>query len=312
MTQRRADLLLVVIAVIWGTTFTIVHGAVAQFPPLALIALRFGCAALLLLPVLLRGGLRVQEIKVGLLLGGLLFVGFATQTFGLQRTTPARAGFITGLNVVLVPIFAVLLGQRPPRPALLGVVVAMVGLAVLTWGCALPWLGCSLVATSTPQQGIGDLLVLVCAAAFALHIVAVSRYATTLPVATVNTWQLIVAALLAGGTALATERPIPQPTLGVVGAVVFLGVIATALVFALQLRVQRHTTATHTALIFALEPVFAALFAWLWIGEQLTGAVLGGGAIMLSGVLLAELPPLRRRAAPGDATAHEPVIEGTQ
>ncbi len=310
MTQRRADLLLLVIAVIWGTTFTIVHQAVAQFPPLALITLRFGCAALLLVPVLLRGGVRSQEIKVGLLLGGLLFVGFATQTFGLQRTTPARAGFITGLNVVLVPLFGLLAGQHPPRRALLGVVVAVGGLAVLTWGCALPWLGCVVNAHPTTQQLSGDLLVLVCAAAFALHIVVVSRWATTLPVATVNTWQLIAAALLAGGTAWVTERPIPQPTIGVIGAVVFLGVISTALVFALQLLVQRYTTATHTALIFALEPVFAALFAWVWIGEQLTGAVLLGGAIMLGGVVLAELPP-GRRARHADALAHEPVTEGT-
>jgi len=297
MTQRRANLVLVLIALIWGTTFTIVHQAVANFPPLALIALRFGCAALLFVPLVLRGGVRRHEVEVGALLGGLLFLGFATQTLGLQRTTPARAGFITGLNVVLVPLFGVLFGQRPPVRAVLGVVVATVGLAVLTWGCAIPWLGCSITTASTPQQQWGDLLVLGCAAAFALHIVAVSRYAIALPVATVNTWQLIAAALLAGSTAFATERPVPVPTLAVVGAALFLGLIATALVFALQLRVQRYTSATHTALIFALEPVFAALFAWLWIGEALTGAVLLGGGIMLLGVVLAELPPVRRRGA---------------
>jgi drug/metabolite transporter (DMT)-like permease len=305
MTQRRANLILMVIALIWGTTFTVVHQAVAAFPPLALIALRFGCAALVFVPLALRGGVRRHEVKVGALLGGLLFVGFAAQTLGLQRTTPARAGFITGLNVVLVPLFGLLWGQRPPLRAVLGVAIATVGLVVLTWGCAIPWLGCTLETGSTPQQQWGDLLVLGCAAAFALHIVAVSRYATTLPVATVNTWQLIAAALLAGSTALVTERPLPLPSFGVVGAALFLGLIATALVFALQLRVQRYTTATHTALIFALEPVFAALFAWLWIGEQLTGAVLLGGGVMLLGVVFAELPPLRRRgasAAPAEAS----------
>lgn len=306
MTRRRADLVLVLIAAIWGTTFTVVHQAVATFPPLALIAGRFGCATLVLVPLVLRGGLRWQEAKIGMLLGTLLFLGFATQTLGLQRTTPARAGFITGLNVVLVPLFAVLWGQRPPLRAVLGVAVATIGLAVLTWGCAIPWFGCSVQTASTPQQQGGDLLVLVCAAAFALHIVAVSRYATMLPVATVNLWQLSTAAVLAGGTSVVAERPIPLPTLGVVGAMLFLGVIATALVFALQLRVQRYTTATHTALIFALEPVFAALFAWLWIDEQLTGAVLTGGAIMLAGVVLAELAPLRRRtAAPASLEASQ-------
>jgi drug/metabolite transporter (DMT)-like permease len=303
MTQRHANLVLVVIALIWGTTFTVVHQAVANFPPLALIALRFGCAAVLLVPLVLRGGIRRHELQVGVLLGGLLFLGFAMQTLGLQRTTPARAGFITGLNVVLVPLFGVLWGQRPPLRAVLGVLVAKVGLTVLTWGCAMPWLGCSVTTASTPQQQWGDLLVLGCAAAFALHIVAVSRYATTLPVMAVNTWQLIAAALLAGSTAFATEWPVPLPSFGVLGAALFLGLVATALVFALQLRVQRYTTATHTALIFALEPVFAALFAWLWIGERLTGAVLLGGGIMLLGVVLAELPPLRRATSGAPAEA---------
>jgi drug/metabolite transporter (DMT)-like permease len=307
LTQRRADLVLLLIAIIWGTTFTVVHQAVASFPPLALIALRFGCAALLMLPLLLRQGIRWRECQVGMWLGGLLFLGFATQTLGLQRTTPARAGFITGLNVALVPLFGLLVGQRPAPRALLGVMVAIMGLAVLTWGCALSWLGCTLAAATTTQW-LGDLLVLLCAVAFALHIVAVSRWATTLPVATVNTWQLIAAASLAGSTAFALERPIPTPSPGVVGAALFLGIIATALVFALQLRVQRYTTATHTALIFALEPVFAAVFAWVWIGEALTGAVLLGGAIMLFGVVLAELPPLRRRPAPAAALASETLV----
>lgn len=305
MTQRRADLALLLIAIIWGTTFTVVHQAVASFPPLALIGLRFTCAALLLLPLLLRHGLRWHECKVGMLLGGLLFLGFATQTLGLQRTTPARAGFITGLNVVLVPLFGLFVGQRPPLRALLGVAVAIIGLGVLTWGCRIPWLHCSFDAAVSSQQQIGDLLVLLCAVAFAWHIVAVSRWATTLPVTTVNTWQLIAAALLAGSTAWTIERPLPVPSPEVIGAVLFLGVIATALVFALQLRVQRYTTATHTALIFALEPVFAALFAWLLIGEVLTSAVLLGGAIMLVGVMLAELPPLRRRPSPAIALTGE-------
>jgi drug/metabolite transporter (DMT)-like permease len=311
VTQRRADLVLLLIAIIWGTTFTVVHEAVASFPPLALIALRFGCAALLLLPLLVRGGVRRREWTVGMLLGGLLFFGFAAQTLGLQRTSPARAGFITGLNVALVPLFGLLVGQRPAPRALFGVAVAIMGLAVLTWGCALPWLGCTLnVASST--QWLGDLLVLACAAAFALHIVAVSRWATKLPVATVNTWQLIGAALLAGSATFALERPLPTLLPGVVGAALFLGVIATALVFALQLRVQRYTSATHTALIFALEPVFAALFAWLWVGEALTPAVLLGGAIMLFGVVLAELPPLRRRPQSAAALTGESLITETE
>jgi drug/metabolite transporter (DMT)-like permease len=289
----------VLIAVIWGTTFTVVHESVAAFPPLALIALRFGFAAAVFGPRLVRErrALSRSALGVGTLLGGLLFAGFATQTYGLALTTPARAGFITGLNVVLVPLLGLCFGQRPPRRALVGVLIAVVGMLVLSWGSAVPGAGAA-------GAWRGDLLILACAFAFAMHIVAVSRWSTQLPVLPVNTVQLLVVALLAAAASLAFDRPPAWPSLGVLGAALYLGVVATALVFALQLRLQRHTSATHTALIFALEPVFAALFSWLWTGEALTAAVLLGGGLMLLGVVAAEVPmPGRRQLPVGDGAA---------
>lgn len=302
MTQRQADALLVLIAIIWGTTFTVVHSAVESYPPFALIALRFGLAALVFAPMLYRrrAALNRRAIGVGALLGTLLLLGFATQTLGLQYTTPARAGFITGLNVVLVPVLGLVLGLWPPPRALLGVGVAMIGLLILFFGCRLPWLNCAVDPTAVAGRWLGDLLVLACAFAFAMHIVAVSRWATALPVVPVNAFQLVVVTALAAGASLLFERPLSMPTAPVWAAGLFLGVIATALVFALQLHVQRYTTATHTGLIFALEPVFAAFFSWWWTGEALTGAIWIGGGLMLLGVILAELParraPRRRRS----------------
>jgi drug/metabolite transporter (DMT)-like permease len=301
VSQRRADLLLVLIAVIWGTTFTVVHETVAAFPALALIALRFWSAAAVFIPTLAgrRAELKHHGLLVGALLGGLLFVGFATQTLGLRYTSPARAGFITGLSVVLVPLLGWGFGQRPPRRVIVGVTLAVLGLGFLSWGCHISWLGCAGSAEPTPYQHIGDLLVFVCALAFAMHIVAVSRWATTLPIVPINTVQLIVAAGLASVTALLSEWPLPTPTWGVWGAALFLGVVATALAFALQLKLQRYTSASHTALIFALEPIFAAFFSWLWIGEALTVAVWLGGGLMLLGVIVAEVAlvsPAARRS----------------
>lgn len=320
MTQRRADLLLVLIAVIWGTTFTVVHEAVGTFPALALIALRFMCAAAVFVPWLIwqRTPLTRRMISVALLLGVLLFAGFATQTFGLRYTTPARAGFITGLNVVLVPLLGLAFGQRPPRRAIIGVGLALVGLAVLSSGCGMRWqptaaLQCTGLGGSAPQQRLGDMLVLACALAFALHIVAVSRWAITLPVVPVNTLQLIVVALLAGSATLATDRPLPVPSASVWSAALFLGLIATALVFALQLTLQRHTSATHTALIFALEPVFAAFFSWLWTAEALTFAVWLGGGLMLLGVIVAEVSLTGKRASQSQSVATpDTVLDGVQ
>lgn len=319
MNQRRADLALVLISIIWGSTFTVVHEAVATFPAFALVALRFACAAVVFLPTLAPLGgrqparLNRRGVQVGTVLGVLLFVGFATQTLGLQYTTPARGGFITGLNVVLVPLLGLGFGQRPPQRALLGVVLAVLGLAVLSWGCRVPWLGCSVGEGVAAQQWLGDLLILICAVAFAMHIVAVSRWAGDLPVVPVNSVQLVVVAALAGTIALFVEWPIPSPTTGVWIAALFLGLVATALVFALQLALQRYTTATHTALIFALEPVFAALFSWYWTGEALTPAVWLGGGLMLLGVIMAEVT-FRRPAALklGRTAADKAVLDGRE
>lgn len=300
MTPRRADLLLVVISILWGTTFTIVGQTVDTFPALALIALRFAIAGAVFVPPLLRRRheLGRHGVLVGVLLGLVLFAGFASQTFGLSYTTPARAGFITGLNVVLVPLIGLFFGQRAPVRALLGVALATAGLAILSADCgfdpASMRVSCAGLG-GAPEQRLGDVLVLLCSFAFALHIVAVSRWATRLPVVPVNAVQLLTVFVLAGVAALATIRPLPMPSPAVLAAALFLGLLATALVFWLQLVLQRHTSATHTALIFALEPVFAALFSWLWTGETLTASVLLGGGLMLAGVVAAEVPIRGRR-----------------
>ncbi len=301
VSQRQADALLVLIALIWGTTFTVVHGSVTAFPVWAFLALRFGVAAAVFLPTLVRDRsvLSWPTLKVGVLLGTLLWIGFATQSFGLRYTTPARAGFVTGLNVVLVPLLGLLFGQRPPLRAVVGVALAVVGLAILSWGCYLPGMTCTTAAASLPQQQWGDLLVLLCAWAFAMHIVAVGRWATRLSVMAVNTIQLIVVAVLAGVASMVVDRPLPLPAAPVSFAALYLGLVATALVFALQLKLQRYTSATHTALIFALEPVFAAFFSWLWTGEALTPAILLGGGLMLLGVVAAEVPWPRSATLPG-------------
>jgi drug/metabolite transporter (DMT)-like permease len=313
LSQRTADALLVLIAVIWGSTFAVVHASVDAFPALALIALRFGCASAVFIPAVMRekAALSRSVLGVGALLGMLLFIGFTTQTVGLQYTTPARAGFITGLNVVLVPLLGRIWGERPPRRALIGVVIAVLGLLMLSWGCYLPGFTCASTGDAAPQQWLGDILVLLCSVAFAMHIVAVGRWAIRLPVIVVNTVQLLVVTILAGLTSLLVSWPPSVPDRDVWVSAIYLGLVATALVFALQLKLQRYTTSTHTALIFALEPVFAALFSWLWIGEVITGAILVGGALMLVGVMVAEVGwPNRRGMLRRRLTGQSVALDG--
>jgi drug/metabolite transporter (DMT)-like permease len=275
----QADLALLLVTLIWGSTFVLVKQSVARFPVFAFLFLRFVLAALVL-GLLFGRRLRTLSWRMfgaGLLIGLFLFGGYAFQTVGLRFTTASKAGFITGLSVVMVPVFTALLFRRAPqRTVLLGVLLATVGLALLTLGKDL-----------TPTRGDG--LAFGCAVCFALHIVAVSLFAPQTDALALTIVQVTTVALLSGIAALVTEiRPWPMRT-DVCAAAAFTGVLATALAFAIQNSVQVYTTSVHTALIFASEPVFAGLFGYWLAGERLTRwGVLGCGLILL-GMLLAEL-----------------------
>jgi drug/metabolite transporter (DMT)-like permease len=288
LTARRADLLLITTTVIWGTTFAVVHTTAAQFPPLALIAVRFTIAAAALLPFLLRSGVNRRLLRNGALLGVLLFGGFALQTLGIARTTPARAGFITGLNVVFVPLLGRLLGDSIARRTLIAVGVSVLGLSVLSWGCELPGLGCSTFENSLPERAVGDRLVLLCAGVYAVHVIGVSRLTEGLPVLPLNAIQLSVVALLAGLSAWAFERPIASPPASIWVTLVYLALVCTVATFSMMLKAQPYTTPTRASLIYSLEAVFAALFSWVWIGEVPSASVWIGGALMLAAVVLME------------------------
>jgi drug/metabolite transporter (DMT)-like permease len=300
-----ADLLLLFVAAIWGGTFVMVQDAVAVYPVFAFLALRFSLASLVFLPILARrrhatsqkpSPGRVSRLLPGLLIGSMLFAGYAFQTYGLRWTTPAKAGFITGLSVVMVPLgSAFFLRQRPSRAAWGGVGLATVGLALLTLNQDL-------------RVARGDLLVLGCAIAFAVHVLLVGHFAPRLSPLNLAAGQIITVAVLAGGLGLLVGEGIPRPTGPVWFAAIFTGLLATALAFGAQTLAQRFTSPTHTALIFATEPAFAALFSFLLIGEQLTPRALLGCGLILAGMITAEFRwrPQRMAASRSEEIAHAP------
>jgi drug/metabolite transporter (DMT)-like permease len=289
LTQRRADLLLLTITVLWGTTFAIVHDSAARLPPLALIAMRFTIASAVLLPLALRGGrLDRGVLQRGAILGTLLFGGFVLQTTGLARTTPSRAGFITGLYVVLVPLIGWAMGERLPRRTVVAVLVSVSGLAILAGGCQIPGLGCSTFEDSLPARATGDRLVFLCAFVYALHLLGVSRWAKGAPVAALNAIQFAVVAVLAWIAALVVEGRPSLPDAPMAWTLLYLGVGCSIVPFTIMLRAQPFTTPTRASLIYSLEAVFAALFSWVWIHENPSPAVWLGGALMLAAVVLME------------------------
>jgi drug/metabolite transporter (DMT)-like permease len=278
-----ADAALLLVALIWGTTFVVVKVAVETVDPLAFVAARFAVGSLavaaLSWPRLRRAS--AAAWRAGALLGVALFAGFASQTIGLRESTPARAAFITGLNVVLVPLFAAALtGRRPGRAAWLGVAFSFAGMALLS---------APLTAEGwSAGNWRGDALVLACAVAFALHIVGVGHVAGRHDAAAITAVQLVaVAALALLASGLGGARPPLEASSW--PAIAYMGLVATGLVFLLQNWAQIHTSPTHTALIFALEPVFAAFFSRLFYGEALTGRVAAGGLLIVAGMVVSEL-----------------------
>ncbi|MCL6430208.1 MAG: DMT family transporter [Anaerolineae bacterium] len=289
--RRRlaADLALLAVTAVWGSTFVLVKGAVARYPVLPFLSVRFAIAALVLLPAALarRPAVRRSDLLAGVLAGGLLFAGYGFQTAGLQHTEAAKAGFITGLSVVLVPLFVAVLWRRLPSwQALAGTVLATVGLGMLSLGA--DW-----------SIGRGDLLVLGCAFSFAGHITALGALSPGRDPRLLTLIQVSTVSVLSGALVLARGAfpAMPGP---VWGAAVFTGVAATALAFLIQTAAQQFTTAGHTALIFAAEPVFAALFGVLAAGERMLARGWAGCGLILAGVILGALAQAAE-PAPADA-----------
>jgi len=297
----QADSLLLIVTAIWGATFPLVKNATdigaGGVPTYWFLAARFSLATLVLSSIFWRRLTRLSLATwgAGLLIGLFLFAGFAFQTFGLGLTSSSKAGFITGLSVVLVPVLSVIWLKRYPRPiAWLGVVTAAVGLALLS-------------VPSDLQPSYGDLLVFFCAICFALHITAVGRYTTVHDPIALSVVQIGGAAILSWTFHL-WDRGTLWPGVEVIWwqgpshvawAWIICGLLATAAAFLLQNVLQPLTTPTHTALIFAAEPVWAALFSFFLLGEVLTTGVYLGAGLILVGMILAELPVGRQ--SPGHA-----------
>lgn len=288
MRRWQADLVLVGITAIWGGTFVMVKRSLDAVGPATFIAWRFVAASVVMVALFHRrlAGLRRDTLLPGVLLGLWLGLGYTLQTTGLQTTSSGKTGFITGLGVVFVPILsAALFRKTPSRAAVGGVVIATVGLALLTLNDDL---------TILP----GDLWVLGGAVCFALHVLTVSQVADRHDAIQLAAVQMAAAATLVTGAAFLFETPTLMLPDYAWGAILFTGVVATALVFSAQIVVQRFTTATHVALIFILEPLFAALFGWWLAGETLGVRELAGCALILAGVALSELGGAERGPEP--------------
>lgn len=279
----KAHLLLVFVTFVWGATFVSIKEALHQSTPLAFNAVRMTLAALMLVAIFHKHlrNLPRSTVVGGMLVGVFLWLGYQFQTPGLQYTTASKSAFLTGMSVVLVPLFLVIFWQRHVnRWSLFGVGVALVGLYLL-----------SIPAGELGFRSLnkGDMLTMLCAVAFAFQIIFVGRVTHTTPFAPVVTVEVLTCAVLMIISAPILERPHIVFSSQVVWAILITGILGTALGFGAQGWAQQFTPPTHTALIFALEPVFALGASYLLIGERLGLRASLGAGLILSGVLLSEL-----------------------
>jgi drug/metabolite transporter (DMT)-like permease len=299
MTQQlRGILALLMVTLVWGTTFPAMKDLTAYFSPVWIVFLRFALGGLLLAPFL--WGAKRDDLVAGALLGVLLFFAYLFQVEGLALTSSNRNAFITGLNVLFVPLLGLLAGRPPERRIVVALVLAVGGLGALCWDGG--------------RWGRGDTLALLGALAFALYVKMTelrTRSATRLM--TLTATQVITVAVCAAVWLLAREVPRTQIDAGQdyanywtsIGSglgkylwnFAYLAVVATAAIISLQNWGQSRTTANEAAVIYSFEPAAAAFFAYFWLGETMTSRGWIGAVLLISGMIVSQWNSERRPPA---------------
>ena len=278
--KLTADFLLLITTFFWGVTFVVVKDAIASVNIFVFLSQRFLLATIIMTAIclLLRRPFQIDLLGRGAIMGFFLFGGYAFQTAALQYTTASNTAFLTGLNVVLIPLLGTIFyGYHVNRYMILGVILASLGLYLLsTNGGAL-------------QPNKGDLLAGICAISVALHVIYTGKYAAGSDVYWLTAIQLGMVALLSVLFSLLSGDRILAWHPQIAWALAITVLFATVFAFLVQTSMQRLTSPTHTALIFCMEPVFAAIYAYFSIGERLGMAGVIGALLILAGMILSEM-----------------------
>lgn len=286
MTSRRVGFLataaLLVVTASWGSSFPMTKDLLTRVSVFDFLAVRFTIASLFLLAVAPRAVFRLtpDARRHALVLGGIYAFGQIVQTTGLERTPASVSGFITGMYVVCTPLLAaVLLHARIGAWTWVAVAISVTGLGILT--------------LEGFSVGFGEMLILISAVLYALHIVGLGAWSQPDRALGMSILQIWVIAAVSWAAALPGGVSLPAGE-GDWTRVVYLAVTAGALAMLGQTWAQAHLTAIRTAIIMTMEPVFAALFAVWMGGESVSWRMLTGGALVLAAMLTVELAPRRR------------------
>jgi drug/metabolite transporter (DMT)-like permease len=294
--QLGAVLGLLAVTAVWGATFLVVKDATEGMPVFDFLAWRFALAAAVMAAVRPSVVRRLDRgtLGCGAAAGFLLGMSYILQTLGLQSTSAAVSGFLTGLFVVFTPVLAWLVfRQRLSLLAWTAVLTAAAGLALIT--------------LSGVAFGAGEALTLACAVCFALHLLALGRWSPGRDAYALTVVQLATASLMCVIGALPHAHGLRPPQSGSAWtAVLVTAVLASAFAYMVQTWAQAHVTATQAAVVLTMEPVFAGLFAVLVGGERLTVSTLAGGALVVTAMFLIEVPGQSSEESGGSGGSGEP------
>ncbi|NQY20757.1 MAG: DMT family transporter [Campylobacteraceae bacterium] len=279
--EYKADFLLFTVAIAWGLTFLIVQDAIKNVEVFSFLFWRFSLACVIMFVISYKyfDQINKESVFYGCVLGVVLFAGFSTQTFGLLYVKSSIVAFITGFNVILVPFLALLFfKQKISKNVFLASLIALSGLYFLTMSGEL-------------QFAYGEILVLICALMFALHIVLTGQFSRKGNVFIIVCFQFLTVSVLSLIFSLSLEEVTFNVTFDYVfiKAVVITAIFATVYAFLIQTYMQQYTSASKTAIIFTMEPVSAALFGVYVGNEFLSSYQIFGAVLIILATLLAEL-----------------------
>lgn len=285
MSRYKAAILLLTTTFFWGVTFTVVKQAIENVDVFVFLAQRFLLAFALILPIGFYKGrkLDVSTILKGAVMGVFLFGAYAFQTVALLYTSASNTGFLTGLNVVMVPIFAaVVLKHKVSTGVKLAVILAVAGLLLLC-------------GNGSWDLNRGDVLAALCAVCVSLHLICTGEFVRRSDFYWLTVVQLGVVALLSSAGALIRGKEVIVWYPHLLVPLLICSIIATVFAFLVQTSMQRYISHSNTALIFCTEPVFAALYAWLVLNERLGVYGYAGAICILCGMMISILPDKKFR-----------------
>lgn len=290
--KYKGEINLLIVTLLWSATFVIIKEALADISSMLFIGLRFLIAGLILLPIVIRKKLNWKSINIypPIILGVLLFFGFALQTVGLKYTSATKSAFLTGAAVAIIPFLQLFVEKKKPKTgSIVGVAVVLLGILFLSGGDSIV----TLLNDIVTNFNLGDFLTLLCAFFFAMYVVYLDMISSKYVFWMLLIVQIGVSAFLAFGTAIFFDIINYEPlriniTSQLSFGILYTSIFATLITITLQTKYQKLVTPTKAGIVYSFEPIFAAIIAFIYLSERVTSFGLLGAFLIFIGLIISE------------------------